>query len=90
MPLRVSDRPERLIPVVPNDVLLRLVESCNIAIDAKVRPVGWEYVQEVTPDRRIGVYIGKPDGTGFLYGEMHYADLPAAAFLKAYLAAAER
>jgi len=44
MPLCVSDRPERLIPVVPNDVLLRLVKNCNIAIDARVRQAGWEYI----------------------------------------------
>ena len=39
-----ADYPDRLIPVIPNDLLLSLVQNCNIAIEARVRPSGWEYV----------------------------------------------
>ena len=44
MKLSRADNPERLIPVIPNDILLGLVWNCNISIEARVGPNGWEYL----------------------------------------------
>jgi hypothetical protein len=40
-----ADYPERLIPAIPNDMLLTLILNCNLAIAARVTPDGWEYVE---------------------------------------------
>lgn len=44
-PMCRADAPERLIPVIPNDLLLELIFNTNMSIEAQVRPDGWEYVQ---------------------------------------------
>ena len=54
-----ADYPDRLIPVIPNDMLLSLVQNCNLAIEAQVRPSGWEYVQLefYLPDGEESIYL---------------------------------
>lgn len=43
-PMTRADNPDRLIPVIPNDLLLSLILNANMAIEARVSPTGWEYV----------------------------------------------
>ena len=58
MKLSRADNPERLIPVIPNDILLGLVWNCNISIEARVGPNGWEYLDIIFWNESDERYIG--------------------------------
>jgi len=56
---RREDFPDRLIPCIPNDMLIHLVLNCNLAIEGRVRPSGWEYVmmEFSLPDGEESIYL---------------------------------
>lgn len=43
-PMKRKDNPERLIPVIPNDILLGLIQTCNISLEAHISPAGLQYL----------------------------------------------
>lgn len=42
-----AEYPDRLIPAIPNHVLLDLIQNTNLGIEAKVGPNGAEYFRLV-------------------------------------------